>query len=286
MKPKTQAQRGLYQDLPAVILSTSQGAQATISLLGGTLLGWQPAGGQPWIYLSPESQFEAGSAVRGGVPVIFPQFSNRGPLPRHGWVRNRLWQATEMRAQDQYALATVTYTSTEEDLTLWPHPFLLELTVVLEGNRLDMEWAVTNTGTTHFSFTGALHTYFAVQEVELCKLEGLQGLIYQDSLEGGAAKKGSSAALEVDGPIDRIYVQANRPLHLQDGARSLVIQQEGFQDVVVWNPWVEGARSLKDMPDRDFRKMLCIEAAAVETPITVSPQATWVGRQICTALPS
>src|SRR3712207_1855068 len=60
---------------------------------GGHVLGWTPAGsGTDRLWLSPTHACGPGRAIRGGIPVIFPQFSDRGPLPKHGLARDRAWQ--------------------------------------------------------------------------------------------------------------------------------------------------------------------------------------------------
>ena len=75
------AKKTEFNGHPAVALQSSDGARATILLHGAHLVSWVPAGGQEQIYLSPTSAYGEGQAVRGGVPVIFPQFSTRGTLP-------------------------------------------------------------------------------------------------------------------------------------------------------------------------------------------------------------
>ena len=75
-----------------VALRTSAGDAATVSLHGAQLLSWIPSGDVEQIYCSPLSRPAQGKAVRGGVPICFPQFAERGPLPKHGFVRNRRWQ--------------------------------------------------------------------------------------------------------------------------------------------------------------------------------------------------
>src|SRR6202012_2821919 len=92
-----------YNGHPAGGLHSSDGARATILLHGGHRVSWIPAGGQEQLYVSPTSEYGEGQAVRGGVPVIFPQFSSRGTLPRHGLVRTRTWEHVAMPSHGQHA---------------------------------------------------------------------------------------------------------------------------------------------------------------------------------------
>lgn len=264
---------------PVIQVCSRDGAQATLSLFGGQVLHWQPAGGKPWLYLSDQANFDAEHAIRGGVPVCFPQFSALGKLPRHGLVRTAPWRLIEQREQDGDAMLIVGIESSDETRKHWPFEFALELTVNVGGNRLDVELSVTNTGYSSFAFTAALHTYLRVAEVEMTHLAGLSGHRYQDATDGHSVKTDVHETLNVDAPVDRIYRDAPRALTVSDSGRRLSIVQEQFPDTVVWNPWEEGARALDDMPDSDFRRMLCIEAAVAGQRIELSADESWWGRQ-------
>jgi len=164
---------------PAVSLRAPDGAAAIVLLHGAQVVSWQPAGGGERLFLSACSRFGAGEAVRGGVPVIFPQFSERGALPRHGLVRTRAWTPKRAEAGADDALAVLQITDDEATRALWPHAFALELTVCVRGDRLDVELEVTNTGDEAFDFMAALHTYLRVAEVEAARLTGLHGCNYE-----------------------------------------------------------------------------------------------------------
>ena len=47
---------------------------------------------------------------------------------------------------------------------------------------------------------------------------------------------------------------------------------------VVWNPWDKKAKAISDFGDDEYKYMLCVEAAAIEKPITLKPGEEWKGR--------
>ena len=273
-----------FQGLPALRLSTSAGASAVVALHGGQVLSWVPARGRERLYLSERAAYDGASPIRGGVPVCFPQFSTLGKLPRHGFARTANWSVTEQRTGDDYALTTLELSDNADTRALWPHPFTLELTVAIEGGRLDLELEVINSGHAPFAFSGALHTYLRVSEVEECRLEGLYGFEYRDALDDNAIRRESGDVLRVESAIDRVYHDVTRPLLLREDGRALGINADGFPDVVVWNPWEDGIAQFADMAPTDFRRMLCVEAAAARQRIELAAGESWVGRQTLVTL--
>lgn len=273
-----------FQGLEAVCLETPQGARALVSLRGAQVLSWIPATGGERLYLSERAVFRAGYPIRGGIPVIFPQFSSFGSGQRHGFARLRDWQLLGERQQGDFAAATFRLEDDEATRTLWPHAFVAELTVMIEGNRLDVELEVVNRDETPFEFSAALHSYLRLGNVELARLEGLEGLSYLDAVAGNARRQDNRHALLVDDETDRLYLGADKPLLLSETGRQLAIEQAGFRDVVVWNPWETRIAALSDMAPLDFKRMLCVEAATVEPPVSLVPGEDWCGRQTLVAL--
>lgn len=268
-----------FRGTEAVRLATPAGTSAVIALHGAQVLSWQPAGGMERLYLSERAVFAEGKAIRGGVPVIFPQFAERGPGPRHGFARTRRWQATGVRQQENYASATFRLEHDEVTRALWPHAFAAELTVMIESQRLDIELEVFNLDSRPFQFTAALHTYLRLGNVELARLQGLEGLHYLDSLQGDKRCSDDRYALLVDDVVDRIYLRADKPLLLSEPGQQVAIEQSGFTDAVIWNPWQAGCAATPDMASIDFKRMLCVEAAVIENPVVVAPGEDWCGRQ-------
>lgn len=275
-----------FRGLPAVRLRAGDGAQATVLLHGAHLVSWQPAGLGEQLYLSPDAVFDGRAAIRGGVPVIFPQFDRQGSLPRHGFARTAAWQAEQVEQGAQHALAVLRWAADDATLAIWPHRFVAELSVAIGGARLDIELAIEHAGVPDdptaapepLRFTAALHTYLRVDDAASARLDGLQRLRYVDKVRG-TEQIDPAPHVQPDGELDRIYFDAARPLTLHDGARALSITSQGFQDVVVWNPGAARAAQLDDLPDDGWRHMLCVEAAAVGMPVVVRAGEGWIGRQ-------
>lgn len=273
-----------FHGIPALRLHGPQGSSAVVSRFGAQLLSWITPDGRERLYLSPQAVFDGSVAIRGGVPVCFPQFSDRGELPKHGFVRTREWQVSARRSGDDYALLTLATGDDEATRALWPHAFGLELTVMIESDRIDLELCVANTGSSEFEFTAALHTYLRTIQVEDVALEGLHGHDYRDAANGDKVVRETGTELLVEAETDRVYRRVRRPQLLRAGNLSLGIQQQGFPDVVVWNPWVEKCAALADMPADGWRHMLCVEAAAADTAQQLAAGDEWYGRQTLVAV--
>jgi glucose-6-phosphate 1-epimerase len=273
-----------FHGLPAVRLTAPGGACALVTLYGAHVQSWIPASGDERLYLSERAQFQPDVPIRGGVPVVFPQFSTFGPLARHGFTRSMDWELAAQRVGADFASVTMRLADSPDSRALWPHPFALELTVSVGDDRLDLELGAENPGPTAYDFQCALHTYLRVADIETTRLYGLRGLHYRDMTHGGAERVEQQDALEIGAPVDRIYPAPATELMLREPARSLSIQSVHFTDLVVWNPWDSGSLAIADLPPTGFRRFLCVEGAVIAKPISLAPGDEWWGRQTLIAL--
>jgi glucose-6-phosphate 1-epimerase len=263
--------------LPRLNLTAPDGSTAEIYLHGGHVTSWIPTNKKEQLFLSRTAEFKPGAAIRGGIPVAFPQFATRGSLPKHGFARTQPWQFLEVSASPNATItARLQVNHTPETLALWPHPFTLQLNVTLGGSELSLALHVTNHGDTPFDFTGALHTYLRVADLQHVALGGLQGLRYHDSV-GAADFTQTEALLRLPSEVDRVYLSAPAAVELRQPDSAVRITSTGFPHVVVWNPGASSV-SIPDLEPDGYRRMVCVEAAAV-TPITVQPGQRWSGSQ-------
>lgn len=270
-----------FRGQPAVALSLPTGERAVVALHGAHVLSWTTADGVERLYLSPDAVFDGHSAIRGGVPVCWPQFNTRGPLAKHGFARTLPWRvATD--AQDD-ALALVLEDSAETR-AVWPHAFSLRLTVALAPQQLRVSLDVTNSGDTELAFTTALHSYLRVDEIADARLVGLQGAARWDAVRD-VRQTESAEALRFNAEFDSVYATPPTPLRLvQPGGTLQVEPSPNCTETVVWNPGAALAAKLADLPDDGWRHMLCVEAACIDTPVLLAPGARWQAWQQLTVI--
>lgn len=281
----TPATRAGLGGLPVVTLRAADGSAADVYLHGAHVTSWCPAPGlDERLFLSARSEFSAGAAIRGGIPVIFPQFAAEGPLPRHGFARTATWDLLDVQhAEDGDAIATLGLGDSAETRAIWPAAFRASLLVRVGGPRLVVALTVENVGTSPFSFTCALHTYLRVLEITHAEVTGLRGTKYRDAADRGVLRVDDDAVIRVAGEFDRVYVGAPRSIVVREKSRSLGIAADQFPDVVIWNPGPARAAALADLEPNGERTMLCVEAAAVQQPITLQPHERWHGSQMLDA---
>jgi glucose-6-phosphate 1-epimerase len=269
---------------PVITLRADDGAVVDIHRHGAHVTSWRPAGeSEDRLYLSPRSEFGGSAAIRGGIPVIFPQFAAEGPLPRHGFARTSLWALGCLaREADGAADAELVLRDSPETRAVWDAAFKAVLAVTVFARQLEVTLRVENVGETTFSFTAALHTYLRVRDVEDAELTGLRGTLYRVSGDASLRADDEDRVLVRD-YVDRVYVGAPSRLELRERDRAMVIEAEGFPDAVVWNPGRERAASLSDLEPGDERRFVCVEAAVVQTPVTLGAGRRWSGTQTLTA---
>ena len=274
-----QAQVVEWQGLPAIALRLNQGDSCLVSLQGAQVLSWI-SNDQERLFLSPLAAHDGKTAIRGGIPVCFPQFNQRGPLVKHGFARLMTWTADEAQALGHDGVQLkLRLKDTEATRAVWPHEFEAVLTVQLTPAQLRVELAVHNRGAQDLLFTAALHSYLRVPDVEQAALQGLQDLTYWDAVADTHPQQQGAVLFGVE--TDRVYPRAGMPLSLQAGEQPWlqIAQDAAWRETVVWNPGPALCASLKDMEPSSWQQMLCVEAAAIDDVVTVPSGQRWQAAQ-------
>lgn len=209
--------------------------------------------------------------------MVFPQFGATGPLPKHGFARDSEWAIGERGVADGEAFARVVLRPTPEQRALWPHDFELGLTVSL-GAALTMTYDLVNPGPDPLAFSGGLHGYLRVHDLDDVRICGLAGRRYRDNLRQWAESVETASELVVRGEIDRVYLGGPGRIVIRDGERMVTVESEGFSNFVVWNPGLAGDAKF-DLAPGEWRRFVCIEPMTVFDPAIVPPGGRWTGVQ-------
>lgn len=233
-------------------------ATAGISLFGGHVVSYQPAGQADIIWMSDKAVFDGKTALRGGIPVCWPWFG-RIAAPAHGFARTSEWELVEHRENNNGVIVELALFPTEELHNLWPHMFDVRLVVEI-GDELKVSLNILNIDDEAFTFSSALHTYLNVGDIEQTQTMGM-GSEYIDSLKAGELCHGGEV-LQLTDTIDRVYTQPEKEIVVKDPVieRTLCIENQGHNSAVLWNPWAQGAAGMADMSDDGYKTMLCVES--------------------------
>ncbi|MEP6858904.1 MAG: D-hexose-6-phosphate mutarotase, partial [Gemmatimonadales bacterium] len=184
--------------MSTVLLSHPSGSSADVYLNGAHVTSWIPAGGKEVLFMGKTATFAPGDPIRGGIPVVWPQFANIGALPQHGFARKTEWQLAENAdPSDDPSSVKLVLTDDHRTRELFPYHFRTELTVTIDDKSLQVKLDAFNTGDELFTFTAALHTYIAVADIRESALRGLTGKWYLDKTQGGNETKDEAKKLVI-----------------------------------------------------------------------------------------
>lgn len=261
---------------------------------GAHVINWAPSG-QPSVIWQPKAvRLCTQSAVRGGIPVIFPWFNagfaNGQPTdktPRHGFARLSFWHVEQETLTDQHIRYTLD--TDDVDATLLDqiisgaHSRFHAIYDVTVDSELTVILLVTNTGDDPLIYESALHTYFHVGDVTRARILGLRGTRYLDATVSGFPEcEQTTDAVTFDGsPVDRVY-DAAPTLQIRDDVldRTIVVDPAGSLQTVVWNPGATIGNTIGDLGETEWRDFVCVEAALCrDHAVTLEPGDSYVFSQ-------
>ena len=252
-------------------------AKAVVSIYGAHVLNFIPTGRADVLWNTSKSIFQKGKAIRGGIPLCWPWFGphpSDATKPAHGFARISMWtiESTGITHTGDIQL-TLQINASAKTEEFWPYAFSATLTITI-GKALHVELAITNTGNEDFTYTDALHSYIHVGDASQITIEGLQGVSYYDYTDQNALKQQMEALTTIRKEENRRYVDTASTCIIHDPVlgRNIQVTKVGSNTTVVWNPWVETAKTFVDMQDEDYKTMICMEAAnAFDETITLAP---------------
>ncbi len=255
--------RRQLDELEVLVIDHPQ-VKASFALQGAHLLSFKPAGEEEVLWLSGNTPFKNGVALRGGVPVCWPWFgpAQQQGLPAHGIARILPWTLTAHNEDENGVVLTFELQSSDATRELWPHDFTLFARFKLcQTCEIELE------AHGEFETTSALHTYFNVGDISAVKVSGL-GDRFIDKVNNAQEDVLTDGVQTFRERTDRVYLNPEACSVIHDGAlnRAIEVIHHHHSNVVGWNPGPALSVSMADMPDDGYKTFVCVESACVTVP--------------------
>ena len=255
--------RRQLDELEVVVVDHPQ-VKASFALQGAHLLSWKPTGEDEVLWLSNNTPFKTGVALRGGVPICWPWFGPAAQpgLPSHGFARNLPWTLKAHNEDDNGVVLTFELQSSAETRQLWPHEFTL-LARFKVGATCEIELEAHG----EFETTSALHTYFNVGDIAAVKVSGLGDRLI-DKVNDAKEDVLADGTQTFPDRTDRVYLnpEACSVIHDDSLNRNIDVVHHHHLNVVGWNPGPALSVSMGDMPDDGYKTFVCVETAYATAP--------------------
>jgi glucose-6-phosphate 1-epimerase len=234
---------------------------ARIAEFGAQLLSFTPTGKQDVLWLSKQAQLDGSKAIRGGAPLCWPWF---GPAqaeyigePQHGYVRTLTWSLKSFVETDS-SIELIMKANLAKEL-IDSLGLGLQVRYVL-GDNIEIELTTTNLSNKPKPLSQAIHTYFALDDVNDHTLLGLNKVSYIDQLDD-SKQKIQNGEVVITEHTDRVYLTSQDNVTLLNTKQQVDIVGVGHDSIVVWNPWQDVAKNMGDFDDNGYKNMICVEMA-------------------------
>jgi glucose-6-phosphate 1-epimerase len=245
---------------------------------GAHVVEWTPVGDHPGLWLSPLARLDSSSAIRGGVPIVFPWFGGGASgtmTPSHGFGRLSDWQLASIDRSADQVEAEFRLDSSQVSDEEFPYAYRASY-VVSAGRRLELALTVSNDGDAAFTYEDALHAYLGVGDVRRVTVEGLDGAEYADKVAGPTDPMPlQSGPIRFESEVDRVY-RSTGQVRVIDPVleRTLTIRKSGSRSTIVWNPGPIRAAEPKaaDIGPDHWHEFVCVEGGNVaQDAVTLAP---------------
>ena len=292
-------------ELETVKLKNPSGSTAEVYLFGAHVKSFRAAidPNLDILFMSNESFLNGIDAIRGGIPIIYPNFGSQDKFPSHGFARITNWTLVNHKdAKDKKSpsVATFTMASSNSTRAIWPVEFELTYVVKLFEDQLETALHVRNTFDKAIDFHALLHNYLWVDDARNkgVQVKGFKGVDYFDKVDK-TNKTETRELIDFAAQTDNIYLNApdlisatikgvNAIDRMVTVAKEGIVSIEEFDedeilegipisapkmsenkrvktetDCVLWNPWEVRAKEMKDFGDEEYKHMVAIEPGLV-----------------------
>ena len=257
-----------------IMLELDANNSVSVNLHGATVTSWRHRG-EEILFVSSKAVYDNKKAIRGGIPICFPQFGPWSLGPQHGFARTTRWSVYHppTSLDEGTITAILELSDTETTRALWGFQFTVLYSITLSHTALDLKIGVENNSAKPFSFTLLLHPYFSVSNVDAITISGFENSSFIDKNKNSEVSEQKENEVKISCATDKVFPNVLGPHAILDPNKNrvVIVHKENFPDTVVWNPWSEGAKKMSDFGDDEFVRMVCVEPGAVQNNIELEP---------------
>ena len=210
------------------------------------------------LFLSKKAKLDESIPIRGGIPIIFPIFGkSRDDLPKHGFARNVKWQ--KEKKWENESNSGIIMVLDNMDKKYWKNKCKLIYQVILDEFSLTCNLEVKNLDK-NINYDMLFHNYFNVTDISDYKCTNFNNKKYFNQL---TSKNNISDEIIINNEVDRIFDNLDE-IQFYNGNNKLKLESNN-SNVVLWNPWIDKSKRLKDFCNDEYKKMICIEPGIFNT---------------------
>lgn len=165
---------------------------------------------------------DGSKAIRGGIPVVFPNFGPWKCGPQHGFARISHWAVEQ--SGDDFVILSLSNTKKTENM--WNYKFRLQYTIRILNNNIYTILTVENSGEEEFDFTALLHTYLSV-DVPSLEVHGFTGVKCTNSLTGNEFEEVKNC-VTIDQNVDQIYENVEKHQTVKSATGIIEVRRDGL----------------------------------------------------------
>ncbi|CAI5737668.1 unnamed protein product [Hyaloperonospora brassicae] len=300
--------------LETVKLKHPSGSSAEVFLFGAHVKSFRAAVDPELdiLFMSKGSFLDGIKPIRGGIPLIFPNFGSLEGFPSHGFARITNWTLVsheDAKEKESPSVATFSMASSDSTRTIWPVDFELTYEVKLYADQLKTALHVRNTFEKPIDFHALLHNYLWVDDVrdKGVQVKGLKGVEYFDKVSKTNETE-TRELIDFSAQTDNVYRNAPDLVSaiikgVKAIDRTVTVEKSGSitggagtksgvrdpdeakgveteTDIVLWNPWAERAATMEDFVAEEYKNMVAIEPGRVSEKQVLPNGQTYTLQQI------
>ena len=267
-----------------VITHSKSGATVQVHPFGATICSFKTSKQRELLFLSRDAKLDGSKAIRGGIPLVFPQFGQPDKsMPQHGFLRTNAWHVDESSKYDTDEAAGMDLILMLDEVVhsrggTWDvgteYDCKIVLSIKVEPSQMTNVLTISNTAGIEFPFQTLFHTYYNVNgqalDKDACNVTGLEGYHCSDKITNEDYVLGADP-VHIDCNVDRVYTPpagkdvVDVVIATGIGTKVQLIASGTVDGVnvpvsaVVWNPHKVKAEEMSDFGNDQYVDMICVE---------------------------